>query len=922
MRSLILLLLLSISASAQVTGWLNGDVGTPSAAGSASGSSTITINDAGAQFYDRFNSSGHLVYNWTRDEGASKYVTARVTSQASSDDYAQACVGFWAGRNQNSRFAAACLNKNKSISFYVRYIPNGRSAEIAAVPILTSQPYLRAKRVLDSQGGYTVTAEYSADGSSWTVLGSARIPRLPTICQVGIGSAAHDTTLRAATFTNLASDYATISNVFFISTTASGGTGTEDAPYTLDEGWRTQTGSIPAGSVVFLRGGVYRAKLTVNLSGASGNPTEIRAYPDEYPVINGTVQKRLLTAITAATGPNSCGFTLDNGDYLQSAVKLTANNEDIRITNCTFGCTVIGNAVPTGCVRGDNGTTPSTYPVGQIIGIWGPVITLAGSYLNIYDLEITQDYTNRVNVDGRYAGVAQNEDQQWPSYLGPGILNTGNFNNLYGIYNHDNADGYNSFISTGGDIDSAISMNNGGGGVSRCNGPGIYTQNPSATVTRTVKRLLSFNNFSAAVKIGGVAGPVLNYVLDQSIGQNGGAQCLRGTWATTGQGLMTLDFVSDGLPIQNVTATNSVFWGNPKSSSQVVFFGYVNANNDNGTFQNNYILNGNRLLLSQNWQRLNLSNNFFYATNTPQSPELVNSKWTTYGPFSGKATLTGTTLTRTSGDNFQPTSWASPICVEGCQNQLSLTGGSCGNGNYVVVAGSVSMNGQTLQLTQGVAGTCTNLTFTVAQVQSHPITGSYTFNNNVYWNNLASNDFGSTPASSDSATYIYAWSRNARPAAIANVFHATSGICSGGSTLTAPPNFSGATDCSWRGWSGNDATSVFNTGKPTSAANFTQFNKLLDGLNFGWRAFIWAQDWSDTGLVTLTAANLGTIMQSGDEFEVRKGENPGAVVYSGTYAGSTVTFNVSNTSVQPATAWSYVLRSTWPRGGALILIVK
>jgi len=935
------LLLLALCAfcgevRAQVSGWKNGDVGAPSVSGNASeASGTVTISDAGLQLYDRQKSSGHAVYNRTKEEGSSKWVTARITAISSPDPQAQACVGFFDGRNHDSRFAALCITKSAGLKFYSRYAERS-FAVVAELSGITAPVYLRARRVLDATaGGYDVTAQYSSDGSTWTTVGTVRVPQLAYICMVGVATSAHSTSLQTTTVTNLASDYTPLS-AFYVSPTASGsGNGSEDSPWTLDQAWRTQFGSIPAGSILFMRDGSagnpvnqqpYRAKLTVKTSGTLGSPIEHRAYPGELPIVNGRVVKRLVTPITAATGPNSCGFTLDNGDFLESGVKLSIDGpgirgEDLRVTNCTVGCTVIGDATPTGCLRGDNGTTPATYPAGQIVGIWGTVVTVTGSYNDFYDLEVTQDAISRVNVDGRYAGVTQNEDQQWPSFVGPAFSNQGVKNNFYGLNINNNADGMSGFTATDGDMDSIYIHNNGGGGNNRCNGHGTYLQSKSPN-TRYIRRAMSINNFAAAIKIGAVSGPVLNYSLLDSIGQNGGAQCLRGSWGATGQGVQTLDLVTDGLPIQNATVDNSVFWGNPKSSTQVAFFGYVNANNDNGTLTNSYILNGNRLLLSQNWRRLNLSGNFFYATNTAQAPEIVNSKWTTYGPFAGKANLTGTTLTRVSGDNFQPTSWSNSLCVEGCQSQLSLSGGACGNGNYNVVVDSVSADGQTLQLTQGVAGTCSNLNFSVSQVQSHPIAGSYAYNNNTYWNNLAGNDFGTTPASSDNATYVFAWSRNARSAAIANVFHATSGICSGGSTLTAPPNFSGPTDCSWRGWSGNDATSTFNTGKPTSAANFVKFYKLIDGLATGWRAFVWAQDWADTGLVTLSSANLDTIMKPGDLFEVRKGENYDAIVFSGTYAGSTITFNVTDQTVKAAKGHGYNLKSTFPRGGALIVRVK
>ena len=62
-------------------------------------------------------------------------------------------------------------------------------------------------------------------------------------------------------------------------------------PGTLDRPWRTiqkAANTVGAGSTVYVRGGVYNEKVTMNVSGAPGSVITFQSYPGETAIIDGS----------------------------------------------------------------------------------------------------------------------------------------------------------------------------------------------------------------------------------------------------------------------------------------------------------------------------------------------------------------------------------------------------------------------------------------------------------------------------------------------------------------------------------------------------------------------------------------------------------------------------------------------------------
>ncbi len=68
-------------------------------------------------------------------------------------------------------------------------------------------------------------------------------------------------------------------------------TGNDANPGTLDRPWRTiqkAANTVGAGRTVYVRGGVYHETVTINVSGASGQPIVFQSYPGELAIIDGS----------------------------------------------------------------------------------------------------------------------------------------------------------------------------------------------------------------------------------------------------------------------------------------------------------------------------------------------------------------------------------------------------------------------------------------------------------------------------------------------------------------------------------------------------------------------------------------------------------------------------------------------------------
>lgn len=122
--------------------------------------------------------------------------------------------------------------------------------------------------------------------------------------------------------------------------------GNDANPGTLDRPWRTiqkAANSVAPGSTIYVRGGVYNEKVTINVSGAPGQPIVFQSYPGESAIIDGT-------GLTPPTGWSALidirdkghlvikGFEIRNyktakKDHMPMGIFVTGAGDNIQLLN-------------------------------------------------------------------------------------------------------------------------------------------------------------------------------------------------------------------------------------------------------------------------------------------------------------------------------------------------------------------------------------------------------------------------------------------------------------------------------------------------------------------------------------------------------------------------------------------------------------
>jgi regulation of enolase protein 1 (concanavalin A-like superfamily) len=175
--------------------WQTQDIGPVAVAGSASyASGTYTVTGAGS---DIWGTADALRYAYTPLNGDGQ-ITARVATEENVNVWTKAGVMMRESAAPGSRQALMLISPGKGSAFQRRVVTGGVSTNTAGA--LVKAPYwVRLSRV-----GNTVTASESANGTTWTVVGSDTIGFAQTV-QVGLAVSSHSATAAAtATFDNVA----------------------------------------------------------------------------------------------------------------------------------------------------------------------------------------------------------------------------------------------------------------------------------------------------------------------------------------------------------------------------------------------------------------------------------------------------------------------------------------------------------------------------------------------------------------------------------------------------------------------------------------------------------------------------------------------------------------------------------------------
>ena len=178
------------SSSPPPSPWADSDVGSPALAGSASyATGVFTVNGGGSDIWgstDQFNYvSQPLTGNGT--------IVARVTSQSNTDPWAKAGVMIKQSTTSNSPYALLAVTPGNGIRFQY-----GFNTDVAGGSYTFPNAWLKLTR-----SGNTITAYSSADGTTWTQVGTTTISMTNPVT-IGLFTCAHNSgALTTATFDNV-----------------------------------------------------------------------------------------------------------------------------------------------------------------------------------------------------------------------------------------------------------------------------------------------------------------------------------------------------------------------------------------------------------------------------------------------------------------------------------------------------------------------------------------------------------------------------------------------------------------------------------------------------------------------------------------------------------------------------------------------
>ena len=184
---------LAVSASLFTTA---ADIGSPALAGSSSFSNGVyTINGSGSDIY---GSSDQFQYDYATLSGDHS-LSAQVTSVQSTHSWAKAAVMFRDGTAANAAFADVVVTPSGKLSFQWR-TSAGAAAHSVILTNLPAPRFVKLTRI-----GNSFTANYSADGVTWTAIGKSVTIAMSSTYTAGLGVCSlNPRKICQATFANVA----------------------------------------------------------------------------------------------------------------------------------------------------------------------------------------------------------------------------------------------------------------------------------------------------------------------------------------------------------------------------------------------------------------------------------------------------------------------------------------------------------------------------------------------------------------------------------------------------------------------------------------------------------------------------------------------------------------------------------------------
>jgi beta-glucanase (GH16 family) len=187
---------LPISVNGLDNGFNQVDIGSPGARGSGTYANGLyTIKGSGTDIGPT-SDTFHFASRALRGDGA---LVARITGLSANDSQAKAGVMIRDGWTANAPFASVMEMPGHVVKFRWRAIPGG-TVKAATVTVPPGATFLRLTRVGDTFSGF-----YSANGLTWTAIGTAQAISMPQTTQAGLAITSHNNTqLATATFDKVA----------------------------------------------------------------------------------------------------------------------------------------------------------------------------------------------------------------------------------------------------------------------------------------------------------------------------------------------------------------------------------------------------------------------------------------------------------------------------------------------------------------------------------------------------------------------------------------------------------------------------------------------------------------------------------------------------------------------------------------------
>ena len=321
--------------------WNDGDIGSVALAGGASVSgATWTVTGAGSDVWgtaDEF----HFAYRQLTGDGS---ITARVTTVQNVDEWTKAGVMIRETLTPGSPHGFMFLTPGtqKGLAFQRRTTANGASSHTGAG---NGAPpaWVRLTRV-----GQAITAYLSADGSTWTVVGTDTIPMAGTV-YVGLAVTSHvPGTLASATFTDV--------------TVATGTTPPPNTPPTV-------TLTAPANGASF----TAPASITVsaNAADSDGSVARVEFYAGASLIGTDTGAPYAVSWSNVAAGT----YVLTARAFDNAGASTTSGSATVQVTSPTPG-----GGLPAGWSSGDIGAVGASGGAEFLDGVF----TLRGSGADIW----------------------------------------------------------------------------------------------------------------------------------------------------------------------------------------------------------------------------------------------------------------------------------------------------------------------------------------------------------------------------------------------------------------------------------------------------------------------------------------------------------------------------------------------------------